>query len=82
MKTTVDPKKTVILSVFGIVAIILAGINRFFLENIVMSAIVVTLSAFFLVAFVWIYVSSRRAAVKTHPKRTKHPEEQEKQVQR
>ena len=64
LKTTVDQKKTVILAVLGIVVIMLAGVNRFFLDNIVMSAIVVTLSVFFFVAFVWVYVSSRRATLK------------------
>ena len=64
MKTEVDQKKTVVLAVFGIVVVVLAGVNRLFLENTVMSGIVVTLSAIFFIAFIWCYIDSRGAALK------------------
>ena len=70
-KTALDQKKTIILMVLGIVVIVLAGVNRFFFDNIVMSGIVVTLSIIFFIALIWVYVSSRRTAVKAHPKGTK-----------
>ena len=71
LKTTLDQKTVVMLAVLGIVVIVLAGVNRFFLENTVMSAIVVTLSVVFFVAFLWFYISARRAAAKAQPKQTK-----------
>lgn len=71
MKTTPDQKKLIVITVLGIVAIVLAAINRFFLDNIVVSGIIVTLSIIFFVAFIWFKVQSRRPAVKAQPKQTK-----------
>jgi hypothetical protein len=69
-KNAPDQKKTLIITAFGIVVVVLAGINRFFLDDTVMSGIVVILSIIFLVALVWLYISSRRAGVKAQPKGT------------
>ncbi len=71
IKNTLDQKKAIIIPVLGIVAIVLAAINRFFLDNIVMSGIVVILSTIFFVALVWFYASSRRTAFKAQPKQAK-----------
>ena len=71
MKTTLDQKNVVMLAVLGIVVIVLAGVNRFLFDNTVLSIIVVTLSVVFFVAFVWFYISSRRAAAKSQPKQTR-----------
>lgn len=69
-KTALD-QKTIILMVLGIVVIVLAGVNRFFFDNIVMSGIVVTLSVIFFIALIWVYLSSRRGAAKAQPTGTK-----------
>jgi Na+/melibiose symporter-like transporter len=71
MKSKLDQKKSVTIMVLGIVAIVLAAINRFFLDNIAMSGIVVTLSIIFFVAVAWFYVNSKRAALKAQSKQTK-----------
>ena len=69
-KNVPDQKKTVIITVFGIIVVVLAGINRLLLDNTMMSGIVVILSIIFLVALVWLYMSSRRTAVKAQSKGT------------
>jgi hypothetical protein len=66
-----DPKTTAIITAFGIVILVLAAINRFFLSNILISAIVVTLSIIFFGTLVWFYVNKRKAALKAQPKQTK-----------
>ena len=66
-----DPKTTVIITAFGIAILVLAAINRFFLSNILISAIVVTLSIIFFGTLVWFYVNKRKAALKAQPKQTK-----------
>jgi heme/copper-type cytochrome/quinol oxidase subunit 2 len=71
MKTNPEQKKLIVITVLGIAAIVLAAINRFFLNNIVVSGIIVTLSIIFFVAFIWFKVQSRRQAVKEQPKQTK-----------
>ena len=71
MKTTPDQKKLISITVLGIVTIVLAAINRFFLENIVVSGIIVTLSVIFFVAFIWFRIKSRSTAVKAQPKQTR-----------
>jgi len=71
MKTNPEQKKLIVITVLGIAAIVLAAINRFFLNNIVVSGIIVTLSIIFFVAFIWFKVQSRRQAVKEQPKQKK-----------
>ena len=71
MKTTPDQKKLISITVLGIVTVVLAGLNRFFLNNIVVSAIIVTLSIIFFVAFIWFKIKSRSPAVKAQPKQRK-----------
>jgi uncharacterized protein (DUF58 family) len=66
-----DPKTTAIITAFGIAILVLAAINRFFLSNILISAIVVTLSIIFFGTLVWFYVNKRKAALKVQPKQTK-----------
>jgi len=66
-----DPKTTAIITAFGIAILVLAAINRFFLSNILISAIVVTLSIIFFGTLVWFYVNKRKAALKAQPKQTK-----------
>ena len=66
-----DPKTTAIITAFGIAILVLAAINRFFLSNILISAIVVTLSIIFFGTLVWFYVNIRKAALKAQPKQTK-----------
>ena len=71
MKTTPDQKKLISITVLGIVTIVLAAINRFFLDNIVVSGIIVTLSIIFFVAFIWFKIKSRPPSVKAQTKQTK-----------
>ena len=71
MKTTPDQKKLISITILGIVTIVLAAINRFFLDNIVVSGIIVTLSIIFFVAFIWFRIKSRSPAVKAQPKQTR-----------
>ena len=66
-----DPKTTAIITAIGIAVLVLAAINRFFLSNILISAIVVTLSIIFFGTLVWFYVNKRKAALKAQPKQTK-----------
>jgi len=66
-----DPKTTAIITAFGIAILVLAAINRFFLSNILISAIVVTLSIIFFGTLVWFYVNKRKGALKTQSKQTK-----------
>ena len=66
-----DPKTTAIITAFGIAILVLAAINRFFLSNILISAIVVTLSIIFFGTLVWFYVNKKKAALKAQPKQTK-----------
>ena len=66
-----DPKTTAIITAFGIAILVLAAINRFFLSNILISTIVVTLSIIFFGTLVWFYVNKRKAALKAQPKQTK-----------
>ena len=70
-KTTPDQKKLIAVTIVGIAAIVLAAINRFFLDNIVVSGIIVALSIIFFVAFIWFKIQSRRPAEKAQPKQTK-----------
>ena len=66
-----DPKTTAIITAIGIAVLVLAAINRFFLSNILISAIVVTLSIIFFGTLVWFYVNKRKAVLKAQPKQTK-----------
>ena len=70
-KNSADLKKTVIVTVLGIVAVVLAGINRFFLNNMVISGIVVVLSLVFFVALIWLYATSRRTPIEAQSKQAK-----------
>ena len=58
--------------VFGVLVVVLGIINRMFLQNIAMSAIVVTLVIVFLLVLVWFSLHSRNITSDAHPKRTKH----------
>lgn len=71
MKTTPDQKKLISITVLGIVAIVLAAINRFFLDNIVVSGIIVILSIIFFVSFIWFKIKARTTTMKVQPKQTK-----------
>jgi uncharacterized membrane protein len=62
--------------VFGIIVVALGGINRFFLENMVMSAVVVTLIIVFFIILIWFTIHSRRITSEEHPKPAKHAEKQ------
>ena len=66
-----DPKTTTIIMAFGIAVLVLAAINRFFLSNILISAIVVTLSIIFFGTLGWFYVNKRKATLKAQSKQTK-----------
>ncbi len=70
-KTTPDQEKLVFITVLGIVAIVLLVINKFFLDNIVVSGIIVTLSIIFFIGFIWFNIKSKIPALKAKPKQTK-----------
>jgi hypothetical protein len=52
-------QKKVAVMVFGVLVVVLGIINRMFLQNIVVSAIVVTLVIVFLLVLVWFSLRSR-----------------------
>jgi quinol-cytochrome oxidoreductase complex cytochrome b subunit len=72
---SVDQKK-VVIAVFGIFVVVLAGINRFFLKNMAMSAVVVTLIIVFFVVLIWFTIHSRRVTSQEQPKPAKRAEKQ------
>lgn len=74
-KYSLAQKKTAII-IFGILVVVLASLNRLFLQNAVMSAVVVVLIIVFLLVLVWFSIHSRRITFKNVPKRTKHAEDQ------
>jgi len=69
-KYSLNQKKTNII-VFGVLVIVLWGINRLFLQNTVTSAIVVVLITVFFLVLVWFlvnFIRERRSMnLKTYP---------------
>jgi hypothetical protein len=74
-KYSLAQKKAAII-IFGILVVVIASVNRLFLQNAVMSAIVVVLSIVFLLVLIWFSIHSRSITFKNVPKRTKHAEDQ------
>ena len=70
---SLDQQKGVI-AVFGIFVVALASIDRFFLKNMAMSAVVVTLIIAFFVVLIWFTIHSRRVTSKEQPKPAKRAE--------
>jgi sensor histidine kinase regulating citrate/malate metabolism len=54
--------------ILGILVIVLGSINRLFLENIVMSAIIVILTIVFLIGLVWFSIHSRKITLNPRPR--------------
>lgn len=59
-------KKAAII-VFGIVVAVLGIVNRSFLENMVMSAVVVTLTIVFFLVLIWFAIHSRKHNLQSVP---------------
>jgi len=74
-KYSLDQKKVAIV-VFGIIVVVLGSINRLFLDNLAMSAVVVTLIIVFFIVLIWFEIHSRRMTSKEHPKPAKPAEKQ------
>jgi hypothetical protein len=68
-------QKKVAIIVFGILVIVIASVNRLFLQNTGISAIVLVLTIVFLLTLVWFSIHSRKVTFEV-PKRTKHAEDQ------
>ncbi len=69
-KYSLAQKKTAII-IFGILVIVLASLNRLFLQNTVMSALIVVLIIVFFLGFVWFSIHSRSITLKTRPQTQK-----------
>ena len=61
-KKDFDQKITILITFFGIAIIVLAGINRLFLDNTVISGIVVALSILFFIVLIWLYARTKKKA--------------------
>lgn len=72
---SLDQKKAVIM-VFGVLVVVLAAINRFFLQNLAMSVAVVALIIVFFLVLIWFLITSRRVSTKAQTKDTKPAKEQ------
>ena len=57
--------------IFGILVIVLANLNRFFLQNTIMSALIVILIIVFFLGFVWFSIHSRSITLKARPQTQK-----------
>ena len=53
-------QKKIAIIILGIVVIVLGSINRLFLQNLAMSAIVVVLTIVFLLVLVWFSITSKK----------------------
>jgi len=63
-KYSVEQKKVAIV-VFGVIVVVLGAVNRFFIENNVMSAVVVTLTIVFFAVLVWFSIRLKLASRQT-----------------
>ena len=69
-KYSLDRKKAAVVA-FGAIVAVLGATSRFFVKNSALSMVVVVLTVVFFVALIWVWISSRRAALKEAPKPAK-----------
>jgi len=71
-KYSLAQKKTGII-IFGIIVIVLASLNRLYLQNTIMSIIVVVLVIVFFLVLVWFSIHSRSMTLKRPQKQKTMP---------
>lgn len=62
----------VAIIVFGFLIVALGSINRLVLQNVTMSAIIVTLIIVWVIVLVWFSIHTRKITFKRVPEHTKH----------